>query len=193
MRIIQIATNLVPGDAISNHVFELDKILKKAGNDSWICGVDIDERLLGKYSITKFEELPEINPQDIIMYHLCQRHYINELIDDFTCKKILVYHNISPGHYFRKYLPVFSKHLDDSVDAIKSMNSGFDWCIADSEFNKQQLIEFGYNEEIINVIPIPLDFSDFSQPPDEETVNKYSDGYTNILFVGRIAPNKKFE
>jgi len=183
----------MPGDAISNHVFELDKILKKAEKNSWICGVEIDERLLGKYSITNFEELPDIEPQDIIMYHLCQRHYINEKIDSLKCKKILIYHNITPGHYFRKYLPVFSKHLDESVVAIKAMSSSFDWCIADSEYNKQQLIEFGYDEETINVIPIPLDFSEFNQPPDEATINKYSDGYTNILFVGRIAPNKKFE
>jgi len=193
MRILQIATNLVPGDAISNHVFELDKIFKAAGLDSWICGVDVDKRLHEKYSIISFEELPKPDPQDIVVYHLCQKHYINEIIDKMICKKILIYHNMTPGYYYSEYLPEFSKHLDKSTDAMKAMNSCFDWCIADSEFNKQQLIEFGYNEEIISVIPIPLEFSDFNQPPDEKTVEKYSNGYTNILFVGRIAPNKKFE
>ena len=41
--------------------------------------------------------------------------------------------------------------------------------------------------------PILVPFGDYEQEPDADTVRQYSDGRTNILFVGRIAPNKKQE
>lgn len=54
------------------------------------------------------------------------------------------------------------------------------------------LLRMGYTCPI-DVRPILIPFSDYEQEPDAATLKKYRDGVTNILFVGRIAPNKKFE
>ena len=46
----------------------------------------------------------------------------------------------------------------------------------------------------IDVRPILIPFSDYEQEPSKNILKRYEgDGYTNILFVGRIAPNKKYE
>ena len=45
----------------------------------------------------------------------------------------------------------------------------------------------------IAVAPILIPFKDYEQEPDKDVVTRYSDGKTNIVFVGRIVPNKKFE
>ena len=43
----------------------------------------------------------------------------------------------------------------------------------------------------IAVLPILIPFEDYGQEPDQEVLARYSnDGWTNLLFVGRIAPNK---
>ena len=43
------------------------------------------------------------------------------------------------------------------------------------------------------VLPILIPFDDYDTPPCSHTMKKYGDGCTNVLFVGRVVPNKKFE
>jgi len=45
----------------------------------------------------------------------------------------------------------------------------------------------------IDVLPIIIPMSDYDKAPDKSVVKKYLDDYVNILFTGRIAPNKKQE
>ena len=45
----------------------------------------------------------------------------------------------------------------------------------------------------IDVRPILIKFDDYKQAPDKALMKKYSDGKKNLIFVGRIAPNKKQE
>ena len=41
------------------------------------------------------------------------------------------------------------------------------------------------------VLPIAVDPAKWNVPPDADLMEQLEDGRTNILFVGRIAPNKK--
>ena len=41
------------------------------------------------------------------------------------------------------------------------------------------------------VLPIAVDPAKWNVPPDPDLMEQLQDGRTNILFVGRIAPNKK--
>ena len=66
-----------------------------------------------------------------------------------------------------------------------------DLCFCDSEFNRQDLLELGYRN--VQVVPILMDFSLLDLPPDRRVREGYDDNWTNLLFVGRIAPNKKQE
>ena len=45
----------------------------------------------------------------------------------------------------------------------------------------------------IDVLPILIKFEDYEKKPNKLVMKKCDDGYTNIIFVGRIAPNKKQE
>jgi hypothetical protein len=82
----------------------------------------------------------------------------------------------------------------EGLKQVKFLKNKLDLIIADSEFNKQDLIEMGYDEDKIKVLPIVIPYEDYRQPYDTEMYeNLKSDGYTNILFVGRVTPNKKQE
>lgn len=68
-----------------------------------------------------------------------------------------------------------------------------DRCIADSEFNKRDLRGFGYDQPI-DVIPIMLDLNEYRVNFDPRLLSELEDRKgTKILFVGRIAPNKRYE
>jgi glycosyltransferase involved in cell wall biosynthesis len=61
-----------------------------------------------------------------------------------------------------------------------------------SEFNRRELEEAGFAPTA--VVPIVVDFSDHErQEPAAEVLARWRDGRTNILHVGRFAPNKRLE
>jgi glycosyltransferase involved in cell wall biosynthesis len=67
-------------------------------------------------------------------------------------------------------------------------------CIGDSEYNRRELIEYGFNEERSDVLPIFLHYENYDGVDiNDELYNRFNDGNINILFVGRVAPNKKIE
>ena len=69
----------------------------------------------------------------------------------------------------------------------------FPYGIADSDFNRQDMRRLGFRCPI-DVCPIVIPLEDYGREPDEEVLKQYrGDGVTNLLFVGRIAPNKKQE
>src|SRR5262249_12833708 len=43
------------------------------------------------------------------------------------------------------------------------------------------------------VLPVVPDFSHLDLPPNTMTADRFDDGWTNVMFVGRVIPNKKFE
>ena len=45
----------------------------------------------------------------------------------------------------------------------------------------------------IDVLPILIPFDDYAKTPSQQVIDRYSDGYTNLIFKGRIAPNKRQE
>ena len=67
-----------------------------------------------------------------------------------------------------------------------------EYALADSEYNRQKLIRMGYKCPI-DVLPILLDFDDYKKVPNKKILQKYDDKWVNIIFTGRIVPNKKQE
>ena len=66
-----------------------------------------------------------------------------------------------------------------------------DVALGDSEYNRQELEALGFaNTDVLPVVP---DFSHLDGPPNPMIAADFDDGWTNILFVGRVIPNKKFE
>ena len=86
----------------------------------------------------------------------------------------------------------FSDICEYGLKGAKSLADKVDYCLAVSEFNKKDLLNMGYKCPI-DVLPIIIPMSDYDKAPDKSVVKKYSDDYVNILFTGRIAPNKKQE
>lgn len=188
MRVIQLLTTLAFGDAVSNDCLAIDGLLKKNGYASEIFAEYIDDRL-PKNVAREARFLTDIKPEDVILYHLSTGTKLNEWIKTVNCRKFCLYHNITPGHYFSDYNGKLACLCSDGRDQVKSLNSTFDAVLGVSSYNCQDLKDFGYTcPMFVKAILIP--FEDYKKEPNEEVIRKYSDGYKNIVFVGRIVPNK---
>jgi L-malate glycosyltransferase len=63
--------------------------------------------------------------------------------------------------------------------------------LGDSEFNRQELEALGFAPT--GVLPVVPDFTHLDLPPNDLIAREFDDDWTNILFVGRVIPNKRIE
>lgn len=191
MKIYQLLPTLSFGDAVSNDTLALEKVISKMGYKTEIFAESIDPRL-PKGSAKFVEKLPKLNDKDIIIYHLSTGTKLNYKMGELRCRKIVVYHNITPPSFFEEYSVKSAQLCQSGLEGASYLADKVDYCLAVSEYNKRDLIAMGYQCPI-DVLPILIPFEDYEKTPSQKVINQYSDGYTNILFTGRIAPNKKQE
>jgi len=74
---------------------------------------------------------------------------------------------------------------------LASLKDDVDLAWADSEYNRLELVEMGFREP--RVLPLFIDFAKYERPVSGFAYDLFRDERVNILFVGRVAPNKRIE
>lgn len=193
MRIFQIVECLNYGDAIGNDIIAKKHVIEDMGIETAVYTNILNERVTEPNCYT-LESFPKLQSDDIVIYHMGNGSPLNTITAEMNCRKIMVYHNITPYTFFYIDSAVIAENCRRGIEDMKGPVKGkFNGYIADSEFNKQDMIRMGYKEKEIEVIPVCVPFDDYKQEPDAAMVRNLSDGITNIVFVGRVAPNKKHE
>lgn len=188
MQILQLLPTISYGDAVSNDTMALEKVIRKMGYKTGIYAESVDVRL-PKGTAMQMRKLPKLKPEDVVIFHMSTGAQCNWDFGKLPCKKVMVYHNITPSRFLESYNTLAAKQCDDGMEALRYLSDKVDYCLAVSEFNKRDLENIGFKCKI-DVLPILIPFKDYDRQPDGITIRKYSDDYTNILFTGRIAPNK---
>jgi glycosyltransferase involved in cell wall biosynthesis len=101
----------------------------------------------------------------------------------------VIYHNITPAEFFEPFWPDYAPILRRGRADLPALAPHFDVALGVSAYNAGDLATEGFHEP--GVLPIPVDPRKWEFAPDEAMMARLQDGRTNILFVGRIAPNKK--
>jgi glycosyltransferase involved in cell wall biosynthesis len=191
MRIFQMLPVFVFGDAIGNDVIMLDKIIREKGYETCIFFESATEnasKISSHYSL-----IPKLDKNDIVLFHMSTYSNITYLFAEMNCRKIMIYHNITPPEFFYGYHFILHKYCHKGLEEVRYLSDKVDYCLAVSEFNKKDLEKMGF-ECKIDVLPILLSFDDYKKKPSEKIIDKYSNGTINIISVGRInAPNKRWE
>ena len=200
MRFIQLNSTLCFGDAVTHHTFEIDKTLCEWGFETKIFAENIDTN----FDIYKYE-LPDhvendshykeyLNEEeDILLLHYSIYCENIEFFKRSKNKKIIEYHNITPSEYFKGYSDFLEMICFKGRQELSNL-SCCNFALGDSEFNRRELIEHNFAKDKTDVLPIFLSYKKFEEVGiNEDLFKKYDDGYVNLLFVGRIAPNKKIE
>ncbi|PYJ90459.1 MAG: group 1 glycosyl transferase [Verrucomicrobia bacterium] len=182
----QALPNLAYGDAISNHALWIRDRLRALGYTSKIFARFIDPRVADECLAFSADQL---QASDAIIYHHSIGTEITPHILRFEGPKCLVYHNITPAEFFTRYRPQFGHILRQGREDLPNLARHFEISVGDSVFNAAELQKAGFQDP--GVLPITIDPGKWNLAPNPLTMEKLQDGWTNIIFVGRIAPNKK--
>lgn len=192
MKIYQIVPSLSYGDAIGNEVIAINKVIKELGYNTIVLSDYIDPRINIEakiYNRNKF--YAELSSDDIVIYHKAIGSHFSDEIKEYKCKRIMIYHNMTPKDYFIPYNKKTALSLENGIQQLEDLKGYVDYILADSEYNKLELEKMEFQCKI-DVQPLIIDFEEYNRKPNEEVINKFS-GSTNIIFTGRITPNKKQE
>lgn len=188
-KINQILPTISYGDAISNHVLEIKKILISWGYESEIYAQHIHPKLKGDVEV--FTEYQNSSCDNILLFHYSIGSEITDFVRSLPDKKILIYHNITPYSYFHGINDTLVNLLKDGKRELGSFSDEVVLALGDSEYNREELESLGFKNT--GVLPIIIDFDKYAQKPTQKILDKFNDEHSNILFVGRISPNKKQE
>jgi glycosyltransferase involved in cell wall biosynthesis/SAM-dependent methyltransferase len=181
---------LIYGDAVSNHAIEIREILRNFGYNSNIYAKWIHPKV-AKFAkpIDKYKK----NAANIVIYHLSLAGLdVSDFVKRLPDTKVLIYHNITPHHYFEGIYDTLYDLCKQGREELKLFNGITKLALGVSEYNRQELERYGFKDT--GVLPIIIDYSKYEIGPDKETMRKYDNGgYVNLLFVGRISPNKRIE
>ncbi|HYN44613.1 MAG TPA: glycosyltransferase family 4 protein [Candidatus Limnocylindrales bacterium] len=183
-------TSINHGDAISNEVLEIKKILDSWGYKSMIFSQHTHSKLA---HVTQFftEYRKYSSPENILIFHFSIGSEISHFVKNLPDKKIIIYHNITPHRYFEGINDTLAQLLKDGRKELAEYAGLAVLALGDSEFNKKELEELGFKNT--GVLPIIIDFEIYKQEPDKKVLKKFDDNNINFLFVGRLSPNKKQE
>jgi glycosyltransferase involved in cell wall biosynthesis len=182
----QVLPNLDYGDAVSNQALFIRDTLRAEGYSSNIYVRYIDPRVAHECVVFTPEE---IRGSCGIIYHHSIGTELTPHVIAHRGPKFLIYHNITPAEFFEPYSPDFARILRAGRADLHNLARHFPKSASDSEFNAAELRACGFSEPM--VLPIAVDPAKWSVPPNPGLMEQLQDGRTNILFVGRISPNKK--
>lgn len=188
VQINQFLPNLSYGDAISNYAIWIRDQLRELGYGSELYVRYVDPRVARECRIFAPEVLQDSHAA---IYHHSVGSEITPHVMEFQRPKCLVYHNITPAEFFAPFRPDYAPVLQRGRDDLRDLAGHFPRSCGVSPFNARELEEYGFERPF--VLPIPLDPQKWKITPDAALMAQLQDGRTNILFVGRIAPNKKQE
>jgi glycosyltransferase involved in cell wall biosynthesis len=104
---------------------------------------------------------------------------------------VLIYHNITPPEYFVGVHDLLVGLCYSGRRELGAYVPRCDLALGDSEFNRRDLAGLGFSPT--GVLPVVPDFSHLQREPNAVLAGAFDDEWTNILFVGRVIPNKRID
>ncbi len=182
----QLLPNLAYGDAISNQALAIRDYLRSSGYKSEIFVKYVDQQVA--HEVIVFQQ-KSISQQAGLIYH----HSIGSELTQYAIahpgSKCLLYHNITPAEFLVPYRPEFAKILEKGRSELKQLAQHFPLSLGVSAYNAAELAASGFDDP--GVLPIAVDPKKWDMPADAALMQQLQDGKTNLLFVGRLAPNKR--
>lgn len=194
MRIYHLGHGVIPGDAVTTHTLEIDRRLRTWGFESEIFAQHVapDFQHLARPDTEFLSYLGR--KDDLLIYHYSIYTPNVQLFHEFQGRKILIYHNITPAHFFKRWDRRQELLCDMGRRALADLKS-CDLGLGVSEYNRQELVKAGFSPEHTGVLPIFLQVKDLDNMQTNARLLERlrADDAINFLSVGRIVPNKAIE
>ncbi len=176
------------GDAVSNTALAIDRFLRSQGIESRLVTLTCDENmreqaiLFGDY---------RVDPASIKILHFAIPSPLTGFFQDQRCRKVMFFHNITPARFFPSYSDFFVRFVSAGREHLSLLARSFDLAIGVSEYNAGELRALGYAN--VRTFPLIVNLEDYSAPASRPYMELLKNERKNILFVGRVIPNKKIE
>jgi glycosyltransferase involved in cell wall biosynthesis len=131
----------------------------------------------------------------LIYHHTVGWEAIVPLLNQIPCRKVMRYHNVTPSHFYEGIHNATAEACALGRRQMEELaQARWDLYFADSEYNARELLAAGAPTASTVVVP-PFHQIDYLDTvlADPEVLSRCSDGKANLLFVGRLVPNKRHE
>jgi glycosyltransferase involved in cell wall biosynthesis len=187
-----LTSHLANGDAVSNDVVGMHKAFERGGFNARIFAGSSD---LSETEVHPADEAKQFltDPADLLVYHYSIGWDPGlELLRQLNCRTAIKYHNVTPPEFFVGISPWHEEKCRAGRRELEDIaRAECDIYLADSEYNRKDLLLEGVSENRSFVVP-PFHHIErlHALEPDLEILDEYRDGKTNVLMVGRVAPHK---
>lgn len=185
----QFLTGAAAGDAITSQALTLRGWLRELGFRSELYAQYIDESVAQE--VKALNAYRRARREEQAIYHHSIGSGVPPFLQQHAPRLILVHHNVTPARYFRRVDPAWAQRSRQGEAQLAALRSQVDLALADSAFNELALHEAGY--EATGVLPIVLDARQYDVADNAELAARLDGGSPMLLFVGRLAPNKRQE
>lgn len=183
---------LQAGDAIGNDICSMYDLLTAMDFDVTIVGEIFDEFTKTHKKTWVDLNTSEINRFELLIYH----HSIywekgESLLSNFHGELILRYHNVTPWYFFETYSLSYTELCKKGAKQTQRLARSFsnNYWLADSTFNRDELVDFGADPKKVVVVPPFNRVQDYLWTPRRNN----EDRVIKVCFVGRFAPNKRHQ
>jgi glycosyltransferase involved in cell wall biosynthesis len=185
----QFTTGFSYGDALGNQAAHIRDLLRGWGYRSQIYTQHRDHRLRD----------PGLDYQrysggtdGLIIYHYSIGSPLTEFIVRLPDRVVPYYHNVTPPQFLRGYNDQMADQLEQGRHDLNLFKDA-PIALAASEYNRQEMLEMGFRQVEVLPLYIPVDslLVSAQSPAGKEIVARLNDGTVNLLFVGRLVPNKR--
>jgi glycosyltransferase involved in cell wall biosynthesis len=191
LRIDQVIPSIVEHDAVSNHTFEAQRLLREMGFAS-----DIYAQILGPGVEGRVHPIGDVaehaDPSRWLLYQCSIGSPVADVFAADPGGKILDYHNITPADLVDRWIPPLGAESRLGRNQLARLAPLVPFAIADSAYNAAELSEFGF--ETVEVVSVLIESANLGILPDATEVSRLrrsqADGGSDWLFVGQIAPHK---
>ncbi len=131
------------------------------------------------------------HPDNILIHHFSIGSRASRVAYALPDRMVLVYHNITPPEYFVDVNKELVKLCFRGRRELALYRTRCDLALGDSEYNRQELEAIGF--PATGVLPVVPDFAHLAGPANYLQAGQFDDDWVNVLFVGRVIPNKRIE
>ncbi|HXK10726.1 MAG TPA: glycosyltransferase family 4 protein [Vicinamibacteria bacterium] len=190
-RIDQWVPALHRGDAIGDSARLMRDAFRSWGHAADVWAPDVDDDLAGEGRPYAEFAPARASAADVVILHYALPSRMTDDLRSFPGRRVLLHHNVTPPEFFAAWDPEMERICALGREQIAGLKDHVDLALADSEFSRLELEAVGF--ERTGVLPIFLDFARYREAPNPVLLRQLDDERTNLLFVGRLAPNKRQE
>lgn len=178
-------------DAIGNDIEKMYQLLSKK-NKSYVYAVNQFNNHVAYISDEELNRVIKLRDTVIIYHHSGYWELGEQILDASECQLVIRYHNITPPEFFEKYNEFHYDQCkygrEQTERFIQKYKNAF-W-LSDSEYNQKEIHDV--SEKQLYICPPFHKLEEWKNTvPDEQILQKMLyDERLQVLFVGRIAPNK---